>query len=79
MVISGKQLLKWHWHSPDTQLCKYRTLACNECLKNIKIKVDNTYSFCNNVYSISHSLIAVLIGSFGKVGRNDGNQWLVST
>ncbi len=30
----------------------HRTLACNEWLKNIKIKVDITCSFCNNVDSI---------------------------
>ncbi len=35
----------------------HRILACNEWLNNIKIKICNTCSFCNDKDTISHFLI----------------------
>ncbi len=35
----------------------HRKLACNEWLKNIKFKICNTCSFCNNIDTISQLLI----------------------
>ncbi len=35
----------------------HRTLTGNEWLNNIKIKVNNSCSFCNNVNTISHFVI----------------------
>ncbi len=32
----------------------HRILACNDCLNNIKIKISNTCSFCNDKDTISH-------------------------
>ncbi len=59
----------------------HRTLACNEWLKNIKIKSVNTCSFCNNVDSISHFLINCRSNIFWKSSakwwdsRTDLNIW----
>ncbi len=47
----------------------HRRLACNEWLKNRKIKSDRTCSFCNNVDSIClFSLIINVSSSFENVG-----------
>ncbi len=35
----------------------HRILACNEWLNNIKIKICNTCSFCNDKDTISHFLL----------------------
>ncbi len=64
MIVFSKQFLKClslctrHTAIQTSQYkIIHRILACNEWLKNIKIKSVNTCSFCNNVDSISHFLI----------------------
>ncbi len=52
----------------------YRILAYNEWLNNIKIKICNTCSFCNDKDTISHFLIDCNSIEFflGKGGSNGG-------
>ncbi len=51
----------------DTRLqsfqCKilHRTCPCNEWLKNIKIKSESTCSYCNEIDTITHFLIDIII------------------
>ncbi len=53
----------------------HRILACNEWLKNIKIKICNTCSFCNDIDTISHVLIDCNSNKFffEKLGQIVGN------
>ncbi len=55
----------------------HRTIACNEWLKNIKIKIDNTCSVCTNADSISHLLIDCI--SNRLLRRNWAKWWQAMT